>query len=151
MTNPLVFVLNGPNLNLLGTREPEIYGTRTLADVERMCADEAARLGLAVECRQSNHESALVDWVQEADGRTIGVVLNAGAYARTSVALRDAVSAVSVPVIEVHIGNIFNKEPIRPPSVLSPVARGLISGLGVDVYTLGLQALRRLAANPDGT
>ncbi len=143
MASPLVFVLNGPNLNMLGTREPAIYGTRTLAEIEAMCAEEAASLGLAVDCRQSNHESALVDWVQEAASRTVGVVLNAGAYARTSVALRDAVAAVAVPVIEVHIGNIFNKEPIRPPSLLSPVAAGLIGGLGVDVYLLALQALAR--------
>ena len=146
MADPLVFILNGPNLNMLGTREPEIYGTRTLAGIEAMCAAEAARLGLAVECRQSNHESDLVDWVQEADGGTVGVVLNAGAYARTSIALRDAVAAVGVPVIEVHIGNIFNKEPIRPPSLLSAVARGLIGGLGADVYLLALQALARMAA-----
>lgn len=143
MADPLVYILNGANLNMLGTREPEIYGTRTLADIEEMCADEAERLGLSVACFQSNFEEALVGWVQEADAKTIGVVLNAGAYARTSVALRDAVVAVSVPVIEVHIGNIFNKEPIRPPSLLSPVAAGLIGGLGVDVYLLALQALAR--------
>ncbi len=133
MAKPLIYILNGPNLNMLGTREPEIYGTRTLADLERLCSEEARKLQVEIDFRQTNHEGYLVDWVQESNGRAIGVVLNAGAYARTSLALHDAVKAVSTPVIEVHIGNIYNKEAYRPPSVLSHVARGIICGLGLDV------------------
>lgn len=150
MSDPLVFVLNGPNLNMLGVREPERYGTRTLADVEALCRDEAAKLGFEIEFRQSNHEGDLVDWVQEAHGKAVGVVLNAGAYARTSLALHDAIAAVSPPVIEVHIANFFNKESYRPPSYLSPVARGFIAGFGIDVYRLGLRALHRLSQEKPG-
>ncbi len=150
MGKQLVFVLNGPNLNLLGTREPERYGTGTLADAEAMCRDEAAALGLEVEFRQSNHEGVLVDWVQEAAGAALGVVLNAGAYARTSLALHDAVVAIAPPVIEVHIANFFNKEAYRPPSFLSPVAAGFIAGLGLDVYPLGLRAVHMMTRRAGG-
>ncbi len=146
MSETLVFVLNGPNLNLLGTRDPARYGSATLGDVEALCRDEAAALGLEVEFRQSNHEGDLVDWVQEADASACGVVLNAGAYARTSLALHDAVQAVGTPVIEVHIANFFNKEAYRPASFLSPVAAGFIAGLGIDVYPLALRAIHMLAA-----
>jgi len=144
MAAPLVFVLNGPNLNMLGVRDPARYGTATLADVEALCRKEAAALGLEIDFRQSNHEGVLVDWVQEAHGKAAGIVLNAGAYARTSLALHDAVQAVSPPVIEIHIANFFNKEPYRPPSYLSPVAAGFIAGFGIDVYPLALRALQRI-------
>lgn len=143
-------VLNGPNLNLLGTREPAIYGSDTLADVEKLCRDEGARLALAVECRQSNHEGQLIDWIHEAGrehaaGRLIGVVLNAGAYTHTSVALHDAIKGVSVPVIEVHISNVHAREPFRNHSWLSPAAKGIIVGFGVQGYALAIAGLKLLA------
>ncbi|RYF76491.1 MAG: type II 3-dehydroquinate dehydratase [Comamonadaceae bacterium] len=143
-----VLVLNGPNLNLLGLREPALYGRHTLADVERLCADAGDRLGVQVECRQSNHEGELVDWLQEAGrevaaGRMHGVVLNAGAYTHTSVALADAIKGASVPTIELHISNVHAREPFRHHSYLSAVARGIIVGLGVDGYPLAVEALVR--------
>ncbi len=146
-----VLVLNGPNLNLLGTREPAVYGSATLADVEHLCREEAARHGLAVEARQSNHEGELVDWVQEAGrrfaaGDVVGVVLNAGAYTHTSVALRDAVAGTGVPVVEVHVSNVHAREDFRQHSYLSAVAAGVIVGFGVDGYALAITALARRAA-----
>lgn len=146
-----ILVLNGPNLNLLGTREPVQYGSDTLADVERLCADAGARLGVAVECRQTNHEGALVDWLHEAGrevtaGRMLGVVLNAGAYTHTSVALHDAIKGASVPVIELHISNVHARESFRHHSFISPVARGIIVGLGVKGYPLAMDALVQLNA-----
>jgi len=145
-----VLVLNGPNLNLLGTREPGVYGTGTLADVEDLCRQEAGRYGLVVEARQSNHEGELVDWVQEAgrrfaDGDTVGVVLNAGAYTHTSVALRDAVAGTGVPVVEVHVSNVHAREEFRQHSYLSAVAAGVLVGFGVDGYALAVAALARRA------
>ena len=136
-----VLVLNGPNLNLLGTREPEIYGRTTLAEVEAACRRRGGELGLEVECRQSNHEGELVDWIQEAREGTDGLVLNAGAYSHTSVALLDALSAAGLPLIEVHLSNIYRREPFRHHSYVSRVADGLICGLGVDGYLLALQSL----------
>ena len=143
-----VLVLNGPNLNLLGSREPGVYGTATLADVEALCREEAARYGLAVEARQSNHEGELVDWVQEAgrrfaDGEAVGVVLNAGAYTHTSVALRDAIAGTGVPVVEVHVSNVHAREDFRHHSYLSPVAAGIVAGFGVDGYALAVAGLAR--------
>lgn len=131
-----ILVLNGPNLNLLGTREPELYGTATLADVEQVCIDEAARHGLGVACVQSNHEGGLVDALHEAaaDGDVVGVVLNAAAYTHTSVALLDAVKATRLPVVEVHLTNPHAREPFRHVSYLSPVAVAVIAGAGVDGY-----------------
>jgi 3-dehydroquinate dehydratase II len=145
-----VLVLNGPNLNLLGTREPEVYGAETLADVEKLCRDEGARLGLAVECRQSNHEGQLIDWIHEAGreyaaGRLIGVVLNAGAYTHTSLALHDAIKGANVPVIELHISNVHAREPFRHRSFVSPVANGIIVGFGVQGYALAIAGLKLLA------
>jgi 3-dehydroquinate dehydratase-2 len=144
-----ILVLNGPNLNLLGTREPAQYGSDTLADVERLCVEAGSRLGVAVECRQSNHEGALVDWLHEAGreqaaGRLLGVVLNAGAYTHTSVALHDAIKGVGVQVIELHISNVHARESFRHHSYVSPVARGIIVGLGVKGYALAMDALVRL-------
>ncbi len=143
-----ILVLNGPNLNLLGQREPAQYGHATLADVERLCAEAGAALGAAVECRQTNHEGVLVDWLQEAGaevaaGRMFGVVLNAGAYTHTSVALHDAIKGASVPVIELHISNVHAREAFRHRSYISPVARGIIVGLGVQGYPLAIEALVR--------
>ena len=145
-----ILVLNGPNLNLLGTREPEVYGADTLADVERLCREEAARLGVGIECRQSNHEGQLIDWIQEAGretaaGNLLGVVLNAGAYTHTSVALHDAIKGSQASVIELHISNVHAREPFRHHSYLSPAARGIIVGFGVQGYAIAIDALLRLA------
>ena len=144
-----ILVLNGPNLNLLGTREPAQYGHETLADVERMCAEAGARLGVAVECRQSNHEGQLVDWLHEAGreiaaGAMIGVVMNPGAYTHTSVALHDAIKGASVTLIELHISNVHAREAFRHHSFISPAARGIIVGLGVKGYPLAIEALVQL-------
>lgn len=135
-----IHVLNGPNLNLLGTREPGIYGAATLADVEALCRATAARHGLELVFRQSNHEGDLVDWIQAAAG-SVGVVLNAGAYTHTSVALRDAIAGTGVPAVEVHLSNVFAREPFRHHSYLSPVVRGVICGFGPQSYVLGITAL----------
>jgi 3-dehydroquinate dehydratase-2 len=141
-----VLILNGPNLNLLGTRRPEVYGTATLADVERLCQQEASEFGLEPVFRQSNHEGQLIDWIQEAGfeaqaGNSIGAVFNPGAFTHTSVALHDAIEGVRLPVIEVHISNVHNREEFRHQSWISPVARGTIIGLGIHGYPLGIRAL----------
>jgi 3-dehydroquinate dehydratase-2 len=146
---PTVFVLNGPNLNLLGTREPAVYGSATLADVEKLCRETAAILGLDVDFRQSNHEGVLIDWIQEAgrgvaDGSVLGVVLNPGAYTHTSIALHDAIAGSSMPVIECHISNVHAREPFRQRSYVSPVARAIVVGFGVSGYALAIEGLHRL-------
>jgi 3-dehydroquinate dehydratase-2 len=141
-----VLVLNGPNLNMLGKRQPKIYGRETLADVEKACRTEADRLGLALEFAQSNHEGVLVDRIQAAREGNSGIVINAGAYTHTSVALLDALNAAELPVIEVHISNVFKRESFRHHSYISPVAVGVIVGLGSQGYLLALQALSRLLA-----
>jgi 3-dehydroquinate dehydratase-2 len=146
-----VFVLNGPNLNLLGSREPEIYGHTTLADIEAETKKRAQALGLAVDFRQSNHEGQLVDWVQEARGAASAVVLNAGAYTHTSVALHDALKAVEVPIIEVHISNPYKREPFRHTSYVSPVATGVICGVGAQGYSLAIEAVAQLIAPKKGS
>jgi len=142
--NERVLVLNGPNLNLLGRREPGIYGRTTLADIERMCREQGERLGLEVTCRQSNGEGELVGWVQEVPGDFAGLVLNAGAYSHTSVALLDACRALTVPLIEVHLSNIYQRETFRQHSYVSLAARGVICGLGATGYLLALRALAEL-------
>ena len=136
-----VLVLNGPNLNMLGTREPQTYGTQTLADIEAMCRAEGEKLGLEVTCRQSNHEGELVTWVQEAMGQFNALILNPGAYSHTSIALHDAIRATGLKVIEVHLSNIHAREPFRHHSYVSAVAAGVICGLGATGYRLALAAL----------
>ena len=141
-----VLVLNGPNLNLLGTREPGVYGAATLADVEASCVAEGERLGVSVECRQTNHEGVLLDWIHEAgrrhaDGEVLGAVLNPGAWTHTSVALRDAVAGSGLPVVECHISNVHAREPFRHHSYVSPVAAGIVIGFGVQGYLLALAGL----------
>ena len=141
---PKVLVLNGPNLNMLGQRQPEVYGTTTLADIERMLRERAAALGLTLEFRQSNSEGELVTWIQEARGRVAGIVLNAGAYTHTSVAILDALNAAEVPTIEVHLSNIHRREAFRHRSYVSLAAMGSIVGLGPIGYVLALEALAAL-------
>jgi 3-dehydroquinate dehydratase-2 len=144
------YVLNGPNLNLLGKREPEVYGKTTLADVERSCLEVAKELGWDLEFRQTNREGELVDWIQEAGqaqaaGDAVGVVLNAAAYTHTSVALHDAIAGSGARVIELHISNVHRRESFRHLSYVSPVAAGIIVGLGVAGYPLALRALADLS------
>ena len=135
-------VIHGPNLNLLGTREPAVYGRATLADVDKLIHDHARDIGLRVECRQSNTEGQLIDWLQGAQREGFdGIVFNPGAFTHYSIALRDAVSAIAVPVVEVHLSNVHGREEFRRHSVIAPVARGQISGFGPLSYLLGLDAL----------
>ncbi|HUG62699.1 MAG TPA: type II 3-dehydroquinate dehydratase [Methylomirabilota bacterium] len=137
-----VLILNGPNLNLLGTREPGVYGATTLADIEASCRDKARALGLgAVEFRQSNHEGVLVDWIHEAGARKAAVVMNPGAYTHTSIALHDAVKGSGVRLVEVHLSNVHAREAFRHHSYLSPVASGVIVGFGALGYLLALEAI----------
>ena len=137
-----VFVLNGPNLNMLGKREQGIYGDKTLDDIAEDCRRAGRPLGLEVDFRQSNHEGELIDWIQEAGAKAAAIVINPGAYTHTSIAIHDAVRAIQpVPVVEVHLSNIFAREAFRHRSMVSPVALGVICGLGPLGYTLALQAL----------
>src|SRR5689334_16259090 len=135
-----VLFLNGPNLNLLGHREPSVYGKMTLADIEARVQGRANTLGATVEFRQTNSEGELVSWIQEAKGQFDAIVVNAAAYTHTSVALRDAISAVGVPTIEIHLSNVHAREEFRHKSLIAPVCRGQICGFGVKSYILGLEA-----------
>lgn len=146
-----IFVINGPNLNLLGEREPEIYGTATLSDVEKMCRERAEELGAEIDFRQTNDEGELIGWLQEAKQNADAVVLNPAAFTHYSLAVRDAISATGVPVIEVHISNIYAREEWRAKSVVSPVARGVIAGLGVKGYLLAIEALAGSKGGLDGS
>ena len=149
-----ILILNGPNLNLLGQREPSTYGSGTLADLEALCAETARRLDLSVECHQSNHEGVLLDHIHAADvryraGSLIGIVLNAGAFSHTSIALHDAIKGISpTPVIEVHLSNVHARESFRHHSWISPVASGIIIGLGFEGYRLAIQTLAQTTRNP---
>ena len=136
-----VLILNGPNLNLLGTRQPEVYGATTLADIETMCQDAAKPLGMTVVFEQSNHEGILIDQIHAAKGSHDGIVLNAGAYTHTSIALMDAIASVELPVVEVHLSNIHAREAFRHTSYIAPVALGQIAGFGAKGYVLALEAL----------
>jgi 3-dehydroquinate dehydratase-2 len=141
---PLIAVLNGPNLNMLGLRQPEVYGTATLDDVEALCAEAADQLGLAIDFRQSNVEGELVSWIQECRGRASGIVINPAGYTTTSIALLDALLAVDLPAIEVHISNIHRREEFRHHSYISKAAVGVIAGLGIQGYGLALRAMAEL-------
>ena len=145
-----VFILNGPNLNLLGMREPDIYGTETLADVDARCRARAKSLDLDVDTRQSNSEAELIGWIHEAHSAASAIVINAAGYTHTSVALRDALKLAGVPVIEVHLSNIYKREPFRHRSHVSPVAHGVICGFGAHGYELALEALAELLARTPG-
>jgi len=136
-----LLVLNGPNLNLLGTRQPQVYGSTTLADVEALCRQAGERLGIGIDFRQSNHEGVLIDWIHEAKGRHAGIVLNAGALTHTSIAIMDAIASVELPVAEVHLSNIHRREEFRHLSYISKVAVGMIAGFGAHGYVLGIEAL----------
>lgn len=149
MTPPLIAVLNGPNLNLLGTREPEKYGHATLDDVEALCAEVAEELGLAIDFRQTNGEGELITWVQECQGRAAGIIINPAGYTTTSIALMDALLAVDLPVIEVHITNIHRREAFRHNSYVSKAATGVIAGLGIQGYALAMRAMAGLVLGGD--
>lgn len=141
---PIILILNGPNLNLLGTREPATYGHETLADLSRLCAETAEALGLAIEFRQTNHEAELIDWIHKARGRCAGIVINPAAWTHTSVAIRDALVACELPVIEVHLSNVHKRETFRYHSFVSPIALGVICGLGSGGYRAALQHFNHL-------
>ena len=138
-----VFILNGPNLNLLGKREPEIYGHQTLADIESDCRDRAASLGLAIDFRQSNHEGVVIDAIHEARDRASGIIINPGALTHTSIAIHDALKAFAGPIVEVHLSNIHQREAFRHLSYVSLVAKAVIAGCGAHGYLLALEAMAR--------
>lgn len=143
----LIFVLNGPNLNLLGKREPHVYGSATLADLQAAVETKAAPLGIRIDFRQSNHEGVLVDWIQEAREEAAGLIINPGAYTHTSIAIHDALKALAAPSIEVHLSNIHAREAFRRHSFVSPAATGVICGLGAHGYLAALDALKGLIDN----
>jgi 3-dehydroquinate dehydratase-2 len=153
MTMKTVFVLNGPNLNLLGTREPQVYGSQTLADVQALCEGACASHGFALDFRQTNHEGTLVDWLHEAGqlqaaGTLAGVVLNAGAYTHTSVALHDAIKGTGITLIELHISNVHAREAFRHHSYISPAAKAVMAGFGVNGYVLAIAGLASMPVLP---
>lgn len=137
----VIYVINGPNLNRLGMREPEVYGRRTLRDLEQLVKEEAEKLGVTVRCFQSNNEADIINWIHEAASEASGIVLNPAAFTHYSIAIRDAIASVDVPVIEVHLSNIHKREAFRHQSVTAPVTKGQIVGLGFTGYVLALRAL----------
>ena len=143
MTNSIL-ILNGPNLNMLGIREPEIYGADTIHDIEKICKKRAAELGFSVDCYQSDSEGKLVDLIQESNANHAAIILNAGAYTHTSIAILDALRSIEIPIIEVHLSNIFQRENYRHISYVSEAADGIICGLGSHSYELALEALVKL-------
>ncbi|MCH2546415.1 MAG: type II 3-dehydroquinate dehydratase [Alphaproteobacteria bacterium] len=138
---PRILILNGPNLNLLGTREPEIYGTETLADIQALCEQYGKQHDTTIDFRQTNHEGEMVEWIHAAQSGYSGVIINAGAYTHTSIAIHDALLALKTPIIEVHLSNIYQREVFRHHSYISGVAKGVICGFGSKGYLLALQAL----------
>ncbi len=140
-----ILILNGPNLNLLGTREPEIYGATTLADIEGSCRAHAEKLGVSIDFRQSNIEGELVTWVQQASADAIAIIINAAAYTHTSVALHDALKACGLPVVELHLSNVYKRESFRHKSFISSVADGVICGFGAHGYVMAIDAARHIA------
>jgi 3-dehydroquinate dehydratase-2 len=149
MALPLIAVLNGPNLNLLGSREPTLYGAATIDDLEALCAETAEALDLSIDFRQTNHEGELITWVQECRTKARGIVINPAGYGHTSIALMDALLAVELPVIEVHLTNIHAREDFRHTSLVSRVAQGVICGLGIRGYGLALTALAEMILDED--
>ena len=149
MAGETILVLNGPNLNLLGVREPSIYGNETLAEIEESCLERCAELELKLDFRQSNHEGELVTWIQDARGTAAGIVINAAALSHTSIAIFDALKSAELPIVEVHLSNIFKREPFRHTSYVSMAADGVICGLGPQGYLLALDALWRLLHGDD--
>lgn len=139
-----IYVLNGPNLNMLGTREPQTYGHETLKDIEALCATKAKKLGFGVDFRQSNIEGELVGWIQEARGKASGIAINAGAYTHTSVALHDALRAAEVPAVELHLSNVHKREAFRHVSLIAPAVNGVIAGFGSNSYELAIEALAHI-------
>lgn len=146
---PEIMILNGPNLNMLGVREPAIYGRETLGDIEDACRTMAEDLDLGIDFRQSNHEGELVSWIHEARDSADGIIINAGAYTHTSVAILDALTLAELPVIEVHLSNIYKRESFRHHSYISPVARGVLCGFGGQGYVLAMQAMARIIGQTD--
>jgi 3-dehydroquinate dehydratase-2 len=149
MALPLIAVLNGPNLNMLGTREPTLYGAATIDDLEALCAETAEALDLSIDFRQTNHEGELITWVQECRDKARGIVINPAGFSHTSVALMDALLAVELPVVEVHLTNIHAREDFRRTSLVSRVAQGVICGLGIRGYGLALTALAEMILDED--
>lgn len=147
MSSKPVFVLNGPNLNMLGQREREVYGALTLAEVETRCRAHAAALGLAVDFRQTNSEGELISWIHEARDKASGIAINAGAYTHTSVALHDALKAAELPAVEVHLTNVHKREAFRHKSLIAPAVNGVICGFGADSYLLAISALSSLVTS----
>jgi 3-dehydroquinate dehydratase-2 len=146
-----VYVLNGPNLNLLGTRQPEVYGRSTLKDVEALCHDAGKRHGFEIVFHQSNHEGALVDWIQEARAKTAaGIVINPAAYTHTSIAILDALLAADIPTIEVHISNVHARDAFRRHSYISPAAKAVVCGFGINGYALAIDGLATMLQSPKG-
>jgi 3-dehydroquinate dehydratase II len=148
--SPTVLILNGPNLNTLGTREPEVYGRETLDDIRAACAERADALGLGLDFRQSNGEGELVGWIQDARNAAAGIVINPAAYTHTSVAILDALQACGLPVVEVHLSNIHGREPFRHHSYVSRMAHGVICGFGSQGYLFALEAMARILERQEG-
>ena len=148
----MIYILNGPNLNLLGSREPSLYGSKTMEDIKSACLEEALKLNLSVDFRQTNTEGVLIDWVQEAGQKAPqkvqGLIINAAGYTHTSVALHDALKTLTIPIIELHISNPHQREPFRHHSFISPVAHGIVAGFGPSGYTLALSAIKILLERP---
>ena len=148
---PTILILNGPNLNMLGTREPGIYGAETLDSIAAQCADHAAELGFETEFLQSNHEGELVTWIQQSGRTAAGIAINAGAYTHTSVAIRDALLTTGTPIVEVHLSNVYKRESFRHKSYISDIANGVICGFGSQSYVLAIDAIHRIVSTAGAT